>query len=288
MASLTSKVWLEVALNGAWSKARQPLAPYSIGDIIDEGVACAAEGAAVVHLHAYDPHGQPWEDADTYTKIIEGIRSRCDAIVYPTIAFTPDDPDSERRYAPLRTLSEGGLLEWMPIDPGSISVNRYDDIRKGAPGRFYLNSDTHTRRGLEFCAEKKHIPSFAIYEPGFVRLGAALAAATPGVATPLYRFMFTAQRAWGFPAETFALESYQKLLDHEAPGSPWMIAGHEVDLRPLIPETVNRGGHIRVGLEDAPFGSEMRNIAWVKDAVAAILNEGRTLANPSEIRASFA
>jgi 3-keto-5-aminohexanoate cleavage enzyme len=285
---LTSKVWLEVALNGAWSKARQPLAPYSIDDIIDEGVACAGEGAAIVHLHAYDPHGQPWEDADTYTRIIEGIRSRCDAIVYPTIAFTPDDPDSERRYAPLKKLSERGLLEWMPIDPGSISVNRYDDIRKGSPGRFYLNSDRHTRRGLELCAEKKHIPSFAIYEPGFVRLGAALTAATPGVATPLYRFMFTAQRAWGFPAEPFALESYQKLLEHEAPGSPWMIAGHEVDLRPLIPETVSRGGHVRVGLEDAPFGSEMRNIAWVKDAVAAILKEGRTLASPNEIRASFA
>jgi uncharacterized protein (DUF849 family) len=285
---LTSKVWLEVALNGAWSKARQPLAPCSIDDIIDEGVACASEGAAVVHLHAYDQDGRPWEDADTYTRIIEGIRSRCDAIVYPTIAFTPDDPDSERRYAPLETLSRRGLLEWMPIDPGSISVNRYEDIEKQLPGRFYLNSDKHTRRGLQFCADRMHVPTFAIYEPGFIRLGAALTAATAGVRTPLYRFMFTEKRAWGFPAESFALDSYRRLLEREAPGSPWMIAGHEVDLRKLIPETVNMGGHVRVGLEDAPFGTDIRNIDWVKGAVAAIMNEGRTLANPSEIRASFA
>jgi uncharacterized protein (DUF849 family) len=285
--SVTSGVWLEVALNGAWSAARQPLAPYAIADIIDEAVACAGEGAAIVHLHAYDPDGRPWEDADTYTRIIEGIRARCDAIVYPTIAYTPEDPDSESRYAPLETLSRRGLLEWLPIDPGSISVNRYEDIASGLAGRFYLNSDRHTRRGLQFCGDRGHVPTFAIYEPGFIRLGAALTAATPGVKTPLYRFMFTEQRAWGFPAESFALDSYRRLLDREATGAPWMIAGHEVDVRKLIPEAVNAGGHVRVGLEDAPFGTENRNVDWVKDSVAAIVNEGRKLATPNQIRASF-
>lgn len=279
-----SNVWLEVALNGAWSKARQPLAPCSVDDIIAEGLACAAEGAAVVHLHAYDPHGQPWEDADTYTRIIEGIRSKCDAIVYPTIGSAPDDPESERRYAPLAILSDRGLLEWLPVDPGSINVNRYDDIQNGRAGRFYLNSDQHIRRGLSFCADRKHVPTFAIYEPGFIRLGAALTAATHGSKPPLYRFMFTEKRAWGYPPESFALESYRRLLEKEAKGSPWMIAGHEVDLRKLIPETINAGGHVRVGLEDAPFGTTMRNIDWVKDAVAAIVSEGRALASPAEIR----
>ena len=281
-----SKVWLEVALNGAWSKARQPLAPYTVDDIIADGLACVAEGASVVHLHAYDPSGQPWEDPDTYARIIEGIRSKCDAIVYPTIGFTPDDPDSERRYAPLKILSDRGLLEWLPIDPGSINVNRYDDIRNGLPGRYYLNSDRHVRRGLEFCVERNHVPTFAIYEPGFIRLGAALTAATRGSKT-LYRFMFTEKRAWGYPAESFALESYRKLLELETMGSPWMIAGHEVDLRKLIPQAVNAGGHVRVGLEDAPFGSAMSNVDWVKDAVATISKEGHSLASPADIRASF-
>jgi hypothetical protein len=59
-----------------------------------------------------------------------------------------------------------------------------------------------------------------------------------------------------------------------------MIAGHEVDLRKLIPETVNAGGHVRVGLEDALFGTEMRNIGWVKDAIASIVKDGKMLAKP--------
>src|SRR5689334_20876500 len=126
--SVSSPVWLEVALNGPWTRAIQPRAPFSVAQIIEEGVACAGEGAAIVHAHAYDERGQPTEDADIYTRIIEGIRARCDAIVYPTIAFTPEDPDSPQRLAPLRELSRRGLLEWLPIDPGSININRYEAV----------------------------------------------------------------------------------------------------------------------------------------------------------------
>jgi uncharacterized protein (DUF849 family) len=283
---MSPAVWLEVALNGAWSRSGQPLAPYTVEQIVAEGIACAKEGAAIVHAHAYDDRGQPFEDADTYTRIIEGIRSKCDAIVYPTIAFTPDDPDSEQRYAPLRKLSDRGLLEWLPIDPGSINVNRYSSIRKGVPGRFYLNPETHIRRGLELAANGNHVPTFAVYEPGFIRLGAALAATIPHLKSPVYRFMFTEARIWGFPAEPYALASYISLLEREAPGAGWMIAGHEVDLTELIAPTVAAGGHVRVGLEDAPFGTETSNLEWVTRAVALITAENKSLASAAEIRAA--
>jgi 3-keto-5-aminohexanoate cleavage enzyme len=284
--SVSSPVWLEVALNGAWTRAIQPRAPFSVAQIIEEGVACASEGAAIVHVHAYDERGQPIEDADIYTRIIEGIRARCDAIVYPTIAFTPEDPDSPQRLAPLRELSRRGLLEWLPVDPGSININRYEAVAKGQNGRFYLNPESHLRRGLELAAEHDEVPTYAIYEPGFIRLGAALAASTKGLKTPVYRLMFTEQRIWGFPAEPFALESYLALLEREAKGAPWMIAGHEVDVRPLIMPAVEAGGHVRVGLEDAPFGSEMMNVDWVRSAAELVHASGRRLATASEIRAA--
>jgi uncharacterized protein (DUF849 family) len=281
---MSKPVWLEVALNGAWSQARQPQAPVAAEAIIAEGIACAGEGAAIIHFHAYDGAGHPCEDADFYTRVIEGIRAKCDAIVYPTIGSSPEDPESPLRYAPLRTLAERGLLEWLPVDPGSINVNRYAQIAANQPGRYYLNSDSHVRRGLEFAAAGRHVPTFAVYEPGFIRLGAALTAATNGVRTPVYRFMFTEDRAWGFPPEPYALLAYQTLLQAEAGDAPWMIAGHGVDLRKLIAMTVGGGGHVRVGLEDAPLGTEMRNIDWVKSAVALIAASGGTLSSPAEIR----
>jgi len=39
------KVWIEAALNGAWSRALQPGIPDTVEAIVAEGVACARAGA---------------------------------------------------------------------------------------------------------------------------------------------------------------------------------------------------------------------------------------------------
>ena len=49
--------------------------------------------------------------------------------------------------------------------------------------------------------------------------------------------------------------------------TPVYVRGLGVDLRPLIGEAVARGGHVRVGLEDAPFGCTSTNVALVEEAV---------------------
>jgi uncharacterized protein (DUF849 family) len=46
------KVWIECALNGAWTRERQPAIPISRNEIIADGVAAAKAGAAIIHLHA--------------------------------------------------------------------------------------------------------------------------------------------------------------------------------------------------------------------------------------------
>ena len=49
-----------------------------------------------------------------------------------------------------------------------------------------------------------------------------------------------------------------------------MIAGVSADVRPLIGETIRRGGHIRVGLEDAPLGTKNGNLEMVEEAVRMV------------------
>jgi len=51
------KVWIEAALNGAWSRALQPGIPDTVEAIVAEGVACARAGATIIHTHAYDGGG---------------------------------------------------------------------------------------------------------------------------------------------------------------------------------------------------------------------------------------
>jgi 3-keto-5-aminohexanoate cleavage enzyme len=56
---MAHRTWLEVALNGPWGQGRQPGIPVRVADIVAEGIACAREGAAIVHVHAYDESNRP-------------------------------------------------------------------------------------------------------------------------------------------------------------------------------------------------------------------------------------
>ena len=100
--------------------------------------------------------------------------------------------------------------------------------------------------------------------------------------------MFCNQIAVGFPPKPYALSAYLALLEEEAPGAPWMIAGVSADIRPLIGETVARGGHIRVGLEDAPLGTKASNLEMVEEAVRMVREYGAEPASPAEMRQALA
>ena len=53
MTDTGKPVWLEVAINGPWSRDLQPLAPRSDDAIIADGIACAGAGASIIHLHIF-------------------------------------------------------------------------------------------------------------------------------------------------------------------------------------------------------------------------------------------
>ena len=128
---MSKRVWLEVALNGGWTRKRQPLIPVSRDELTEEAIRCVNAGAAVVHLHAYDEQlGHQNDDPDVYADVIKNIKREVDAIVYPTVGQLPTKPDSVERYAPIETLCKQGLLEWSVIDPGSVNFSNFEDIKK--------------------------------------------------------------------------------------------------------------------------------------------------------------
>jgi uncharacterized protein (DUF849 family) len=281
------KVWIEVALNGAWNRRLQPLLPDTVDAIIGEGIACARAGASIIHTHAFED-GRHTFDWRVYARIIEGIRARVDVPVYPSYpAIPPTGMTPAERFAHVEALAERGLLDFAVVDPGSVNFTTTAATATTKPAFTYLNPEEHVRYALDFAARHGFHPAFAIYEPGFTRAGAALARAT-GVRTPIYRFMFSERFAFNFPLRSYALTAHLALLEEEAGPVPWMIAGLAVDIRPLIDETVARGGHVRVGLEDAPMGSAMNNLAWVEDAVRLVRAAGGEPATAAEMRAALA
>ena len=285
--------WLEVALNGPWTRAKQALMPVTVEEVVAEGLACIDAGAAIIHVHAYDPDsGRQDDDWQTYARIIEGIRAKSDALVYPTIPFPgglgdPNGMSAVQRFSHAEELAKRGLLECGVVDPGSTQIAGFEEIAGGETGFLYTNPGDHIQQGLRLAAQYQFHPGYAIYEPGFTRLGAALHKATLGCPVPIYRFMFSDGFAFGFPPEEWALQAHCKLLDQAAPQAPWMVAGLRVDISPLIAPAVQAGGHVRVGLEDAPWQSERSNLDWTRHAVREIEAVGGSLATPAEIRSGL-
>ena len=292
MRAGANKTWLEAALNGGWSRQRQPGIPIKIEEIVQQGVDCAKAGAAIVHVHAYDEaSGRQKDDAKLYARIIESIRAKVDAIVYPTIPTTglpgmPDDQTPQQRFAHVEELAKRGLIEWAAIDPGSVNFAHYEELREDKPGFVYLNPELHVRHGLHLAMRHGFHPSYAIYEPGFVRLGASLHW-RESCPAPVYRFMFSRGFTFGFPPEDYGLTAYLNLLDQVAPGAQWMVAGLDVDIVPLIPRAVAEGGHVRVGLEDAPLGCDRSNLQLVEAAAQTIASAGGELASAAEVRVAL-
>src|SRR2546429_6125496 len=59
-----------------------PYLPYTVEDVVDQGVAAAEAGAAVLHLHARDPKdGSPSADPKIFAEYASGIRQRSDVVI---------------------------------------------------------------------------------------------------------------------------------------------------------------------------------------------------------------
>ncbi len=284
------QVCVEVALNGAWTRRVQPRMPITPDEIIGEAVACAEAGASVVHFHAYDAaSGEQTTEPEVLARIIEGIRARADVIAYPTIRYLTNAQQIGAGAGALRNdhtqwLAERGLLEWMVIDPGSFNLVSMRDVQQRQPGAVDINPPDAIRHAIGVATQHRLHPGFAIYEPGYLRLAAALCRAAGDVPPALYRLMFSDQFTFGFRPSPLALRAYLAVLAEEAPDAPWMMAGLGVDLRALIPLAVELGGHVRVGLEDWTLGSSETNLDLAADAVRRITEAGGSVASAAEVR----
>ena len=288
---MARKTCIEVAVNGASTRRVQPRIPVLASEIISEGVACIKAGAAVIHAHTLEPDsGKQNGNVDNCAAFISGIREQVDAIVYPTVVGTPDRSNPVWLWEPTVELAKRGLLEWGFLDPGSVNLCFIDSPGSGMMGGdgVYINTNPALEMAAGLAAEHKYHPAYACYEPGFVRQGALLHRHHPAMPVPIYRFMFSTGMTFSFPPESWAVEAYVKLLEKTAPGSPWMVAGLAVDVLPLIPTVVALGGGVRVGLEDAPFGTQRSNVELVDAAVNAIQRAGSEPATGAEVRAELA
>jgi uncharacterized protein (DUF849 family) len=286
---MTSTI-VEVALNGPWTRRLQPNIPVTPQDIISQAISCVGAGASVVHFHAYDVRsGEQTTDLDVVELIIDGIRRETDAIIYPAIKYMSNaeaiTPQAGKiRYGHLAKLAKKKKIDWLIVDPGSTNLvmANDEDLQKAVVD---INTPVAIKHGLNVASEHGVNPTMAIYDPGYLRLANLLASRTAELKPPMYRFMFSEQLTFGFPPRLYGLNAFLDLYNELQIAAPWMVAGLGSDVTKLIPTAVERGGHVRAGLEDFHLSTDLGNVKLVERTVKAIRNAGGEIANPREARA---
>ena len=276
-------VVIEAALNGVTSKQRNPVVPITPDELARDAIECIDAGATVVHTHTHDLGAPPAESAASYAQAYEPVvAARPDAILYPTTGI---GPTIDIRYGHVPLLAERGLIRASFVDTGSVNLGGTG--RDGLPPAsdyVYTNTFSDIAYKIAVCERLGLGPSIAVFEPGFLRVVVAYQRAGRLPRGALVKFYFSAggylgggEPLWGAPPIAEALDLYLAMLG-DAP-IPWAVAvlgGSLIDA-PIARLALERGGHLRVGLEDFDTGPE--NAAQVAAARSLCEEVGRPIAS---------
>jgi uncharacterized protein (DUF849 family) len=178
-----------------------------------------------------------------------------------------------------------GLVRAAFVDTGSVNLGG-----TGADGLppnstyVYTNNFADIAYKMDVCRARGLGPSIAIFEPGFLRVVRAYYDAGALPAGTLVKFYFSAGGylggglpLWGAPPITEALDLYLAMLgDADIPWAVAVLGGSLFDT-PIARTALERGGHLRVGLEDWDAGPT--NVEQVNLAAELARSVGREVAD---------
>jgi 3-keto-5-aminohexanoate cleavage enzyme len=280
---------IEAALNGGTPKSRNPNVPSAPDEVVEQALAVLDAGAAIVHTHIDRPKLAGEEAAERYMEAYRPIlRRRPDAILYGTIG---PGGSFETSFSHFAGLARGGA-RMGTFDPGPVNLGDQADNGLPRTSILYGNSFKDIAGLVELYRDTKLGPSFAIYEPGWLRTVLAYERAGQLPAGSLVKLYFGGRYnifdgrpgniTFGLPPTAKALDAYLEMLEGSA--LPWSVAafGDCVVSTGLAGLAIRRGGHVRVGLED--YGGEDRpsNLALVEQVVELACKAGRPIATPAE------
>jgi uncharacterized protein (DUF849 family) len=275
-------VIIEAALNGVTSPKRNPNVPATADDQAVDALACVDAGATVIHTHAPNIAVPPEEATEQYATAYRPVCEKYPGIIcYPTTGLGATIAE---RYRHVELLDDLGLVRAGFVDTGSVNLG--GATAEGVPpDTTYVYTNTFADIGykMNVCRERGLGPSIAIFEPGFLRVVLAYDRAGKLPAGTLVKFYFSAggylgggDPLWGAPAIAEALDLYLAILG-DAP-IPWAVAvlGGSLLDTPVARLALDRGGHLRVGLEDWDDGPA--NVEQVTAAAQLCRSVGREVA----------
>jgi uncharacterized protein (DUF849 family) len=279
---------VEVALNGITAKDANPNVPRAPAEVTEDALRCVEAGASIIHNHTDDSLWDPPDRVHAAEPYVEAwtpvLAAHSHVLTYPTMGSGGPGISIEARWGHHQRLLDAGVLRVGLVDPGSVSLGWLDDRGLPTPLDFvYVNTFADARYMVESCARLELAPSVSIFDPSFLRIALAFhhaGALPPGAIIKLY---FGGERLpFGLPPTRASLDAYLAML--EGTGLHWSVAvlGGDVVGCGLADFALERGGHLRVGLEDYAGARKPTNVELVEQVADLIERSGRRAATPRE------
>lgn len=278
---------IEVAV----SPLRRGIPAQTVERIVHDSIASIDAGAGIVHHH----HDMRLDDEASTRQLIEIGRqiqaARPGSLVYTDYLTGQDKPVWEEN-AYLHGMADAGVLTMFAADPGLTAFPGV--ARNGLPTHTYVDGlrygDAHEL--IEFSKQVGVPVSVGVFEPGQLRWimhYERAAGFSPGTIVKLYfggTHMVDQANSpginFGLPGTPAALDVYLSMMDGSS--LPWVVSlfGDPILDSGLARHALERGGHVRVGIEDAAIDTGMTNPEMVAAAAELAAQVGRPVATAAQ------
>jgi len=259
-----------------------PYLPITPEQIAQSSLDAAAAGASIVHIHVRNPdNGKPSMDKDLYQKTVDLIRNKNENLI---INLTTG-PGAV--YKPL-TNDNSGLMD------AQTRVEHIDSIRPDICSLDFntmMQDDDGVRiNSIPVVAEMLlkiqsygTLPEFEIFDSGDLRIAKKLISDGLTSRQPLWQIVTGVKYGWESSINT--IDYALKILPED---SIWCAMGVGKMSLPIAEYVHQKGGHVRVGMEDNIYLEKnvlaKSNAELVEQCVSSIEKTNGSVASVSEAR----
>lgn len=282
---------IEVAINGARRRSQNAHVPLSSAEIESCIGQCVSAGASVVHAHAGEAvvGSGGAHTAEPYLQPFAHARGQFPGLLlYPTLPGGGVGTTMQGRLQHVAELARLSLLGIVPVDPGTMNYGAVDaEGRPPASEAVYQTTFADVGWAFDWCRRAELPCTMSIFEPGFLRLVDAHDRAGSLPARSIVKLEFSAgPRLFGLPPTVEALDLYLTMFDSAR--IPWMVTLRDGDCgASLAGMAIERGGHVRVGIEDYGGPRQPTNDELVAHAAAVGRHSGRLPATTQNVQATL-
>ena len=283
---------------GIHTPSMSPHLPVTPEEITAEALAAAEAGAAVLHLHARNPHdGRPDQSPEGFAPFLPRVKQGTNAVVNITTGGSPYMSVEERAAPAAKYQPELASLNMGSMNFGLYPMlNRFKDFKhdwerehlEGSRDLVFRNSfqdieyvlETCYGNGTRFefeCYDISHLYNLAhfadrglVKAPFFVQSVFGLLGGIGGHPEDVLHMKRTADRLFG--------DDYR-----------WSVLGAGANQFRIATQAATLGGNVRVGLEDSLWAGKgelaTSNAVQVQKVRNIIENLGLQVATPDEARA---